>query len=181
MIAQPVQPRSIDTGAAAAVITVAVLVIQLPAALRGRRAKPVKVLLDTLRLSLTRQQLIGLDHRERSSAVEAGGQPGRRPGPPLGPPATAGRAISLLAYAFLAVTAARQRAADIGASALDLVPVTVPELLRQLRGTVILEPRRDKRLVAMATPPPVWRPASPPAMTCLRRRDATVSNDLQLP
>jgi hypothetical protein len=27
---------------------------------------------------------------------------------------------------------------------LDLIPVTVPELLRQLRGAVIPEPRRDK-------------------------------------
>jgi hypothetical protein len=53
-------------------------------------------------------------------------------------------AISLLACAFLAVAAAWQRAADIGASMLDLIPVTVPELLRQLRGTVIPEPRRDK-------------------------------------
>ena len=53
-------------------------------------------------------------------------------------------AISLLACAFLAVAAAWQRTADIGASMLDLIPVTVPELLRQLRGTVIPEPRRDK-------------------------------------
>jgi SRSO17 transposase len=53
-------------------------------------------------------------------------------------------AISLLACAFLAVAAAWQRAADIGASMLDLIPVTVPELLRQLRGTVIPQPRRDK-------------------------------------
>jgi len=30
------------------------------------------------------------------------------------------------------------------AGMVDLIPVTVPELLRQLRGTVIPEPRRDK-------------------------------------
>ena len=53
-------------------------------------------------------------------------------------------AINLLACAFLAVAAAWQRAADISASVLDLIPVTVPELLRQLRGTVIPEPRRNK-------------------------------------
>jgi SRSO17 transposase len=53
-------------------------------------------------------------------------------------------AISLLAYAFLAVAAAWQRARDRDAGALGLVPVTVPELLRQLRGTVIPEPRRDQ-------------------------------------
>jgi SRSO17 transposase len=53
-------------------------------------------------------------------------------------------AISLLACAFLAVAAAWQRAADSSARVLELIPVTVPELLRQLRGTVIPEPRRDK-------------------------------------
>jgi SRSO17 transposase len=53
-------------------------------------------------------------------------------------------AISLLACAFLAVAAACQRAADSSASMLELIPVTVPELLRQLRGTVIPDPRRDR-------------------------------------
>ena len=54
-------------------------------------------------------------------------------------------AISLLAYAFLAIAAACQRALDdTAAAALGLIPVTVPELLRQLRGTVIPEPRRDR-------------------------------------
>jgi SRSO17 transposase len=53
-------------------------------------------------------------------------------------------AISLLAYAFLAVAAACQRTRDGSAAALGLIPVTIPELLRQLRGTVIPEPRRDK-------------------------------------
>ncbi len=53
-------------------------------------------------------------------------------------------AISLLAAAFLAVAAAGQRALDTGAGLLELIPVTVPELLRQLRGTVIPGPRRDK-------------------------------------
>ena len=53
-------------------------------------------------------------------------------------------AVSLLAGAFLAV-AACQRAADSSAGILELIPVTVPELLRQLRGIVIPEPRRDKQ------------------------------------
>ena len=53
-------------------------------------------------------------------------------------------AVSLLAYAFLVVAAACQRALDGSAGILGLIPVTVPELLRQLRGTVIPEPRRDK-------------------------------------
>jgi hypothetical protein len=53
-------------------------------------------------------------------------------------------AVSLLAYAFLAVAAACQRALDGSAGILGLIPVTVPELLRQLRGTAIPGPRRDK-------------------------------------
>jgi len=52
-------------------------------------------------------------------------------------------AISLLACAFLTV-AALQRARDVSAAASGLIPVTIPELLRQLRGIVIPEPRRDK-------------------------------------
>jgi hypothetical protein len=42
------------------------------------------------------------------------------------------------------VAAACQRTRDGSATALGLIPVTIPELLRQLRGTVIPEPRRDK-------------------------------------
>jgi SRSO17 transposase len=53
-------------------------------------------------------------------------------------------AISLLASAYLAVAAAWQRAADGSASVLEPIPVTVPELLRQLRGTLIPGPRRDQ-------------------------------------
>jgi SRSO17 transposase len=52
--------------------------------------------------------------------------------------------ISLLAHVFLAVAAALQRALDGDTAILELIPVTVPELLRQLRGTVIPDPRRDK-------------------------------------
>ena len=53
-------------------------------------------------------------------------------------------AISLLAYIFLAVAAAFQRALDEDAGFPGLIPVTIPELLRQLRGTLIPEPRRDQ-------------------------------------
>jgi hypothetical protein len=53
-------------------------------------------------------------------------------------------AISLLAYAFPAVAAAVQRARDGSAAALGLIPVTIPELLKLIRGTVIPEPCRDK-------------------------------------
>ena len=53
-------------------------------------------------------------------------------------------AICLLAYIYLAVAVAVQRQQEAG-SGLDaaLIPITVPELLRLLRGTVIPPPRRD--------------------------------------
>ena len=54
-------------------------------------------------------------------------------------------AICLLAYIYLAVTAALQRRRDAG-SDLDagLIAITIPELVRLLRGTVIPPPRRDR-------------------------------------
>jgi SRSO17 transposase len=54
-------------------------------------------------------------------------------------------AICLLAYIYLAVTVAAQRQHE-ASSGLDtgLIPVTVPELLRLLRDTVIPPPRRDR-------------------------------------
>ena len=48
------------------------------------------------------------------------------------------------AISLLAAAAAWQRARDEDAGILGLIPVTIPELLRQLRGTVIPEPRRDR-------------------------------------
>ncbi|HLI50728.1 MAG TPA: transposase [Thermomicrobiaceae bacterium] len=53
-------------------------------------------------------------------------------------------AISLLAGAFLAAAAASQRARDGDIAIHSLIPVTVPELLRPLRGTVIPWPHRDQ-------------------------------------
>jgi len=54
-------------------------------------------------------------------------------------------AICLLAYIYLAVATAVQRQQDT-CSDLDagLIPITVPELLRLLRDTVIPSPRRDR-------------------------------------
>jgi hypothetical protein len=54
-------------------------------------------------------------------------------------------AICLLAYIYLAVAVALQRQQEAG-SDLDagLIPITVPELLRLLRDTVIPPPRRDR-------------------------------------
>ena len=51
----------------------------------------------------------------------------------------------MLAYLYLAVAVTLQRQHD-GASGPDtgLIPVTVPELLRLLRDTVIPPPRRDR-------------------------------------
>jgi SRSO17 transposase len=54
-------------------------------------------------------------------------------------------AICLLAYIYLAVAVALQRQEDAGSgSDAGLIPVTVPELLRLLRDTVIPPPRRDR-------------------------------------
>jgi len=54
-------------------------------------------------------------------------------------------AICLLAYLYLAVAVAVQRQHDAGSGRDDgLIPVTVPELLRLLRGIVIPPPRRDR-------------------------------------
>jgi hypothetical protein len=54
-------------------------------------------------------------------------------------------AICLLAYIYLSVAIALQRQQDT-ASGLDagLIPITVPELLRLQRDTVIPPPRRDR-------------------------------------
>jgi len=54
-------------------------------------------------------------------------------------------AICLVAYIYLAITAVAQRQQDSG-SDLDagLIPITIPELLRLLRDTVIPPPRRDR-------------------------------------
>jgi SRSO17 transposase len=54
-------------------------------------------------------------------------------------------ALCLLAYLYLAVAIAVQRQ-QVASSDLDtgLIPVTVPELVRLLRGTVISPPRRDR-------------------------------------
>jgi hypothetical protein len=53
-------------------------------------------------------------------------------------------AICLLAYLYLAVATAVHRQHDPGADLAGLIPITAPELLRLLRGTVIPPPRRDR-------------------------------------
>jgi hypothetical protein len=93
-------------------------------------------------------------------------------------------AISLLACAFLAVAAAWQRARDVSTGILGVIPVTVPELLRQLRGTVIPEPVATSRTAtprrsgdaATSTEPSKPTSAGTPTPTSCRNR-----NDLQLP
>jgi SRSO17 transposase len=54
-------------------------------------------------------------------------------------------AICLLAYLYLAVAVAVQRQQEASSDPdTGLIPVTVPELVRLLRGTVIAPPRRDR-------------------------------------
>lgn len=53
--------------------------------------------------------------------------------------------IYLLAYIYLAVTAAACRAPGAHpAPDLKLIPLTIPELLRLLRGEVVPQPHRDR-------------------------------------
>jgi SRSO17 transposase len=52
-------------------------------------------------------------------------------------------ALCLLAYIYLAVTAACHAAGTTLAPDVELIPLTIPELLRLLRGPVIPQPRRD--------------------------------------
>ena len=92
-------------------------------------------------------------------------------------------AICLLAYIFLAVAAAFQRTRDKDAGILGLIPVTIPELLRQLRGTVIPEPRRDR---AHRDGWSLWRRRHQYRARQAHQRwqtyaDALPNNDLQLP
>jgi SRSO17 transposase len=57
-------------------------------------------------------------------------------------------AMCVLAYIFLTVAAALERRRDGAANAAaELIDITVPELLRLLRGTVIPPPRRDREHV----------------------------------
>jgi SRSO17 transposase len=53
-------------------------------------------------------------------------------------------AICLLAYIYLAIAAALQRQHDPSPELAELIPITAPELLRLLRGTVIPPPRGDR-------------------------------------
>jgi SRSO17 transposase len=82
-------------------------------------------------------------------------------------------AICLLAYIYLAIAAAVQRQHDPSPELAGLIPITAPELLRLLRGTVIPPPRRDRgpqaALVILAATPPAPRPPSPPTLARLRR------------
>ena len=95
MIAEPVQPRPAQARAAIAVITVDVLVIQLPAALRDRRAQPVKLLLDTLRQGLAGSRHPRIHRRPHQhppprSASHPAGRPARPSAPAADRPDPAG-------------------------------------------------------------------------------------------
>jgi len=94
-------------------------------------------------------------------------------------------AICLLAYTYLAVAAAVQRQHDPGPEAAGLIPVTTPELLRILRGTVIPPPRRDRdhpaALVVVAATPPASRPPGPPALERLRRDRSMITTNCSPP
>jgi hypothetical protein len=81
---------------------------------------------------------------------------------------------------YLAVAVALQREQD-AVSDLDagLIPVTVPELLRLLRDTVIPPPRRGPpaALVGLAAPPPAPRPPSSQPLERLRRGNTVIQTN----
>jgi hypothetical protein len=52
-------------------------------------------------------------------------------------------ALCLLAYIYLAVAVAMHRGSPAGPE-IGLIPITIPELVRLLRDSVIPSPRRDK-------------------------------------
>jgi len=80
----------------------------------------------------------------------------------------------------LAVAVAVRRQQEVS-SDLDagLIPITVSELLRPLRDTIIPPPRARPGapavLVGLATPPPARRPPSPPALERLCRRNTVIT------
>src|SRR5690606_24417127 len=88
--------------------------------------------------------------------------------------------MALLAYAFIAVATAYQRQLDGPlAEHLGLVAIAIPELLRQLRGVVIPDPRRDPehRLTwsHLAATAPISSAPLPPAMAYLRRDNTMIT------
>ena len=93
--------------------------------------------------------------------------------------------VCLLAYIYLTVAVALQRDQD-ACSYRDagLIPVTVPKLLRLLRGTVIpppgARPGPPAALVSLATPPPASRAKPTNARTPTPRQHHD-HNELQLP
>jgi SRSO17 transposase len=91
-------------------------------------------------------------------------------------------ALCLLAYLYLAVAVAVQRQHDAG-SDLDagLIPVTVPELLRLLRGhrhpAAPPRPGLPAALVHLAATPPAPRPPGPPTLERLRRDSTMITTN----
>jgi len=82
-------------------------------------------------------------------------------------------AISLLAAAFLAAAAAWQRARD-GSTAADPRHRSRAAQAAPRHGHSLAPPRQGppRRVVPLATPPPVSRPPGPPALARLRGRAA---------
>jgi hypothetical protein len=84
-----------------------------------------------------------MENRGRPPAVQAGQRAGQRPGHHLDLQAPLDRDLPARLY-LPRCGPAFQRTRDEDAGILGLIPVTIPELLRQLRGTVIPGPRRDR-------------------------------------
>jgi hypothetical protein len=85
MITQPVQPRPAQAGAAIAVVTIDVLLVQRPAAPGRRSVQPVKLLLDGLCLGLAGGRHPRI-HRSAHQAPPEWSAPPAKPRPPCPAP-----------------------------------------------------------------------------------------------
>jgi hypothetical protein len=90
-------------------------------------------------------------------------------------------AVCLLAYIYLAVAVVLQRQQEAGSDAdAGLIPVTIPELPRLLRGTIIPPPAGPgppAALAGLATLPPAPRPPSPSTLERLRRGSTMITTN----
>src|SRR5262249_45890890 len=172
MIAQPVQPRPAQAGAAIAVIAVDLLVIEFPAALRDRRAQPVKLLLDTLRLSLAGSRYPRIHRRpHQAPPPRSASDPAGRPARPSGPAADRPDPTAARRRGSGWADGTRSRSGSSGSPARATSPWRADPRNRRGRGPQVKlsRPRRtqqnlpfvirpSKRITSSASRAPAWTP-----------------------
>ena len=172
MISQPVQPRPSQAGAAIAVITVDVLVIQLPATLRDRRAQPVKLLLDTLRLGLADGRHPRIHRRpHQAPPPRSASDPAGRPARPSGPAADRPDPTGARRRGSGSADGTRSRSGSSGSPARTTSPWrTDPRnrsgrchqlklsSCRRTQQNLPFVIRPSKKITSSASRPPAWTP-----------------------